>query len=129
MRYVIFILLTLLAIFDASSQVNPTVNFDLITIGLVKKYVHVGTTKQEEVIAAFGSPDNIILRNERELWVYDKMKVETNTATNSSYASILIAGTKSSTTSASISVKAITVMIDFDKNGIVDDLRVRTGGY
>jgi hypothetical protein len=129
MKILIILIISILVGSSAIGQPIQESNSDPITIGLVKKHIHIGSTKQEDVISTFGSPNNIILRDGRELWIYDRMKVETNSNTNSSFASILILGAKNSNTSTSTVVRNITVMIEFDKNGIVEDLRVRTGGY
>lgn len=100
-----------------------------ITFGMVKKHIKIGESTQENVIRLFGSPDNMVLRKGKEMWIYDRFKVETNVSSESGYGTIIFAGLSKNTSFSSISLKTITVIIDFNHEGIVEDLNMRVGGY
>jgi outer membrane protein assembly factor BamE (lipoprotein component of BamABCDE complex) len=100
-----------------------------LTYGMVKKHIKVGQSNQEDVVKLFGSPDNMVMRRNKEVWVYDRYRVETDTTTSSGYGTILLAGGSQSSTSISTRVKTITVIIDFTPSGVVEDLNMRVGGY
>lgn len=123
-------LLFLLAQFPAlSADTNAEPQGNTLTYGMVKKNIKVGQSTQEDVIKIFGSPDNMVMRKNKEIWVYDRYRVETDTSTASGYGTILLAGGSQSTTSTSTRVKTITVIIDFNASGIVEDFSMRVGGY
>lgn len=100
-----------------------------LTFGMVKKHVKVGQSTQEDVAKLFGSPDNMVMRKGKEIWIYDRFKVETNVSSESGYGTIILAGGSKRTASSSTSLKTITVIIDFTEQGVVADLTMRVGGY
>lgn len=96
---------------------------------MVKKHIKVGNSTQEDVVKLFGSPDNMVMRKGKEIWIYDRFKVETNASSDSGYGTIILAGVSKRSATTSTSVKTITVIIDFNVEGIVEDLNMRVGGY
>ena len=112
----------------ASNSDNEVIG-NTLTYGMVKKNIKVGQSTQEDVVKLFGSPDNMVMRRNKEIWVYDRYRVETDTTTASGYGTILLAGGSQSSTSTSTRVKTITVIIDFNPGGVVEDLSMRVGGY
>ena len=100
-----------------------------LTYGMVKKNIKIGQSNQEDVVKLFGSPDNMVMRKNKEIWVYDRYRVETDTTTASGYGTIILAGGSQSSTTTSTRVKTITVIIDFTPAGVVEDLSMRVGGY
>lgn len=116
-----------LSVVAAEPTTEPQGN--TLTYGMVKKNIKVGQSTQEDVIKLFGSPDNMVMRKNKEIWVYDRYRVETDTTTSSGYGTILLAGGGGSSTSTSTRVKTITVIIDFNSNSIVEDFSMRVGGY
>lgn len=100
-----------------------------LTYGMVKKNIKIGQSTQEDVVKLFGSPDNMVMRKTKEIWVYDRYRVETDTSTSSGYGTILLAGGGQSSTTSSTRVKTITVIFDFNPSGIVEDFSMRVGGY
>ena len=100
-----------------------------LTYGMVKKNIKIGQSTQEDVVKVFGSPDNMVMRRSKEIWIYDRFRVETDISTNSGYGTILLAGGSQSSTTSSTRVKTITVIIDFNSNGTVEDFSMRVGGY
>lgn len=103
-----------------------------ISFGMMKKHIQVGITTQEEIIKLFGSADNIIMQGKKEIWIYDRFKVESQSSSNSDFnygTLILVGGTsRNNNSSSSTSIQTLTVIIDFTNN-IVTDLNMRKGGY
>jgi len=100
-----------------------------LTYGMVKKNIKIGQSTQEDVVKLFGSPDNMVMRKSKEIWIYDRYRVETDTTTASGYGTIILAGGSKSSTTTSTRVKTITVIIDFSTSGVVEDFSMRVGGY
>lgn len=113
----------------ALAQSNDQPQGNTLTYGMVKKNIKTGVSTQEDVIKLFGSPDNMVMRKNKEIWIYDRYRVESDSTTSSGYGTILLAGGSQSTTSTSTRVKTITVVIDFNNNGVVEDYSMRVGGY
>ena len=100
-----------------------------LTYGMVKKNIKIGQSTQEDVVRLFGSPDNMVMRKNKEIWIYDRYRVETDTSSVSGYGTIILAGGSKSSTTTSTRVKTITVIIDFNTAGVVEDFSMRVGGY
>ena len=100
-----------------------------ITYGMAKKNVVVGKTSQEDVIKLFGSPDNMVLKKNKEIWIYDRFRVETSNKSSSGYGTVILLGGNSNNSYSSTYTKTITLIIDFDEDGIVEDFNMRVGGY
>ena len=100
-----------------------------ITYGMAKKNVVIGKTSQEDVIKFFGSPDNMVLKKNKEIWIYDRFRVETSNKSSSGYGTLILWGGNSNSSYSSTYTKTITIIIDFDEEGIVEDFNMRVGGY
>ncbi|OEU65789.1 MAG: hypothetical protein BA863_09985 [Desulfovibrio sp. S3730MH75] len=100
-----------------------------ITYGVAKKNIVIGKTRQEDVIKLFGSPDNMIMRQGRELWIYDRFRVESSSESSSGYGTLILFGGSSRKSTVSTQTKTLTVILDFNKVGIVEDFSMRVGGY
>jgi hypothetical protein len=100
-----------------------------ISYGMAKKNIVVGKTSQEDVIKLFGSPDNMVLKSNKEIWIYDRFRVETSNKTSSGYGTVILLGRNSSNSHSSTYTKTITLIIDFEENGVVEDFNMRVGGY
>ena len=100
-----------------------------ITYGMAKKHIVVGKTSQEDAIKLFGSPDNMVMKKNKEIWIYDRFRVETSNKSSSGYGTLILLGGSSSSSYSSTHTKTITVIIDFDEEGIVEDFSMRVGGY
>ena len=100
-----------------------------LTYGMAKKNIKIGKTTQADVIKLFGSPDNMILKDSKEMWIYDRFRVESESSSTSGYGTILIAGIGGTSSRNSSYTKTITIIINFDSNSIVEDYNMRVGGY
>ncbi|MFO1375029.1 MAG: hypothetical protein U1E99_10690 [Agitococcus sp.] len=90
----------------------------------------VGQTTKAEVLEKFGSP-NITTRDGagREVWSYQREAQVTQSASQSGYWSVILAGQSSSAAGFESSSRMITLIIKFDDKDIVTDFRSRTSNF
>jgi hypothetical protein len=123
------ILLSTINLFAQDKDVNISLKSSELTFGTAKKNIKPGLTKQEEIVTIFGSADNMVMRDGKETWIYDRLKVETSTTSEGSFINLLIVGGSNRSSNVSTSTKNLTLIIKFDSKGIVEDFNVRSGGY
>jgi len=134
MKKIIYILILSLTFFLTKSfsqdkDINISLKSSDLTFGTAKKNIKPGITKQEEIVSIFGSADNMVMRDGKETWIYDRLRVETSTSSEGSFVNLLIVGSNNRTSNISTSTKNLTLIIKFDAKGIVEDFNVRSGGY
>ena len=110
-------------------DVNISLKSSELTFGTAKKHIKPGVTKQEEIVSIFGSADNLVMRDGKETWVYDRLQVETSTSSEGNFINLLIVGANNRTSNVTTRTKNLTLIIKFDAKGIVEDFNVRSGGY
>ena len=115
--------------FAQDKDVNISLKSSELTFGTAKKHIKPGVTKQEEIVSIFGSADNLVMRDGRETWIYDRLQVETSTSSEGNFINLLIVGTNNRTSNVTTRTKNLTLIIKFDAKGIVEDFNVRSGGY
>ena len=71
----------------------------------------------------------MILKDGKEMWIYDRFRVESESSSSSGYGTILIAGVAGTSSKTSSYTKTITIIINFDSNTVVEDYQMRVGGY
>ncbi len=129
----VIILLSVSLFFANTSAQDKDVNISLksseLTFGTAKKHIKPGITKQEEIVSIFGSADNLIMRDGKETWIYDRLQVETSTSSEGNFINLLIVGTNNRTSNVATRTKNLTLIVKFDSKGIVEDFNVRSGGY
>lgn len=91
-----------------------------MTVGTVQKEIKKGMSGAE-VAQALGSP-NIVTSDENgnETWVYDKIATEASYSESSNGLFLILYGQSSSSASASVTQKTLTVIIKFDQNKKVE---------
>jgi outer membrane protein assembly factor BamE (lipoprotein component of BamABCDE complex) len=116
----------------STKPVTPAVTEREFTLGLVQKEIRVGMS-QADVAAALGSP-NIVTRDAAgdEAWVYDKIATEASysrssmgalASANAAAGTALllgIAGGSRAQGRSTTSQRALTVVLRFDKAGLVE---------
>jgi hypothetical protein len=129
--YISIIFLSILTIgsFAQDKDVNISLKSSELTFGTAKKHIKPGVTKQEEIVSIFGSADNLVMRDGRETWIYDRLQVETSTSAEGNFINLLIIGANNRTSNVTTRTKNLTLIIKFDAKGIVEDFNVRSGGY
>lgn len=123
------ILLVCLVILGVGCQEEYKPEGSHLTYGMAKKNIKIGETTQADIIELFGSPDNMILKDGKEMWIYDRFRVESESSSSSGYGTILIAGVAGTSSKTSSYTKTITIIINFDSNTVVEDYQMRVGGY
>ena len=100
-----------------------------LTVGVVQKEIRVGMSGGE-VAAALGSP-NIVTTDEerREVWIYDRVSTTEVYSTSSGYGTILLIGGSREAGARSKTQKTFTVIIKFDKEGLVRDFAYHTSKF
>ena len=115
--------------FSQDKDVNISLKSSELTFGTAKKHIKPGVTKQEEIVSIFGSADNLVMRDGKETWIYDRLQVETSTSSEGNFINLLIVGANNRTSNVTTRTKNLTLIIKFDAKGIVEDFNVRSGGY
>jgi len=134
MKKITYITILILSLFLTKSfaqdkDVNISLKSSELTFGTAKKHIKPGVTKQEEIVSIFGSADNLVMRDGKETWVYDRLQVETSTSSEGNFINLLIIGANNRTSNVTTRTKNLTLIIKFDAKGIVEDFNVRSGGY
>lgn len=102
---------------------------DKITVGVVQREIKVGMSGFA-VVEALGSPNIVSTDSERrEVWVYDKVSRTTVSADSRSGATLILVGGSSGASSTSSSQKSLTIIIKFDKEGMVRDFSYRQSSF
>jgi hypothetical protein len=104
-----------------SNEPPPEAPHDNLTVGKVQREIKVGLSSAA-VVEALGSP-NIVTTDEkrREVWVYDKISTDSMKASNSSYGTLILIGTRSDRSTGSTRQRTLTVIIKFDEKNLVRD--------
>ncbi|MCK5581806.1 MAG: hypothetical protein KAJ18_11105 [Candidatus Omnitrophica bacterium] len=129
MRKIYLVIIVCLVIVGVGCQEVSKPERSNLTYGMAKKNIIIGETTQADVIKLFGSPDNMILKDGKEMWIYDRFRVESESSSSSGYGTILVAGASGTSSKNSSYVKTITIIIDFDSDSVVEDYNMRVGGY
>ena len=134
MKKIVYISIIFLSILTTGSfaqdkDVNISLKSSELTLGTAKKHIKPGVTKQEEIVSIFGSADNLVMRDGKETWIYDRLQVETSTSAEGNFINLLIVGANNRTSNVTTRTKNLTLIIKFDAKGIVEDFNVRSGGY
>lgn len=113
-----FLVLALTACNSAPPAEQPT---DQLTVGTVQRKIEIGMSSAD-VIAALGSP-NIVATDDqrREVWTYDRISTERVTSSESSWFTIILAGTSSDRSSSSSQQRTLTIILRFDEEQKVRD--------
>lgn len=94
---------------------------DRLTVGKVQGEIKVGMPASQ-VAELLGSPNIVTTdENRREVWIYDKVSTDRVDTASSSYASIIILGTRSSDSSSSQRQRTLTIIIKYDEEKKVRD--------
>lgn len=83
-----------------------------------------------EVAAVLGSP-NIVTTDEerREVWVYDRISTNRVYSESSGFATLILVGVSGKSGASSSTQKSFTVIIKFDKEGLVRDFAYHTSKF
>lgn len=124
----IFTLLTICSftIFLSACATAPTPNpaSNPFTPGEVSLKLQRGVTTKTEVLQAFGAP-NIVSQNAAgdSVWTYQKNATVSQASRHGSYWTILLAGSNNNTSGFAESDRSMTLIISFNKAGIVKNFK------
>jgi outer membrane protein assembly factor BamE (lipoprotein component of BamABCDE complex) len=106
---------------DTSSPGTGTTPY---TQGNVTMTLKKGITTQEQVANAFGAP-NIVTQDTdgNQVWIYQKDNVSVQSGGSSGYFTILVAGGNTGSGGYQQSNRTMTLIIKFDKRGIVKEFK------
>jgi len=94
---------------------------DRLTVGKVQGEIKVGMPASQ-VAELLGSPNIVTTdENRREVWIYDKVSTDRVDMSSSSYATIIILGSRSSESSSSQRQRTLTIIIKYDEEKKVRD--------
>lgn len=129
---------------DHRASVNDDTR-DRITAGKVQREIKVGMTNSQ-VAEILGAPNVVTTDDQRrEVWVYDKISTQIAYSTSSGGGNALVlggalfgsgplggvggAGVRQGAGATSTSQRTLTVIIKFDKNGLVRDFAYRQSSF
>lgn len=101
-----------------------------LTTGNVELNLKVGTTTKSQVIDHFGPP-NITTTNGagQEEWVYQRQATVAQSSAHSNYWTIILAGGNNSASGFSQTQRTMTLVITFNKSGVVSNFRSRASQF
>jgi outer membrane protein assembly factor BamE (lipoprotein component of BamABCDE complex) len=113
----------------ACTTTNYGLKDEQMTVAKAQREIKIGMPSSA-VVEALGSPNMVTTDSERqETWVYDK--VSTNVQSSSSHNGVWLllwsAGGKEQQTSSN--QRTLTIIVKFDKNGLVRDFAYRTSSF
>jgi outer membrane protein assembly factor BamE (lipoprotein component of BamABCDE complex) len=113
--------LCLLVVAAGCASEKAEIKEDRLTVGKVQGEIKVGMPASQ-VAELLGSP-NIVTTDDkrREVWIYDKVSTDRVDAASSSYAGLIILGTRSSDSSSSQRQRTLTIIIKYDEEKKVRD--------
>lgn len=146
MKNAIYVVLILFVLNGCSSAAKHRMEVqdnsaDRVTVGKVQREIRVGMSSAQ-VIEILGSP-NIVSTDEqrREVWVYDKIATDTAYSTSEGGISVLVlgagshragalgAGVSGTSGAQSTSQRTLTIIIKYDRDGLVRDFAYHTSRF
>lgn len=114
----------------AAPQQPVTTHNSELTHGNVQMRVQAGQTKQADILNAFGAPNITTIDGEnQEVWTYQRAATVSQDSSNSSYWTVLLAGSESESSGFEQTSRMITLIIKFDANDVVSDFRSRSSNF
>jgi len=101
-----------------------------LTHGAVQLKLQKGVTTQTEVLEAFGAPNISTIDGEgREVWTYRRHATVTSTTGSNAYFNVLVVGASGGQSTESTSTQSMTLIVKFDENKRVSDLRSMASSF
>jgi outer membrane protein assembly factor BamE (lipoprotein component of BamABCDE complex) len=100
-----------------------------VTVGVVQKEIKIGMSGSE-VLSALGSPNMVSTDSKRrEVWVYDKISSSSVSNSSSGGFFLLIANAGSNSSERETSQKTLTIIINYDDQGLVRDYQYHSSRF
>ena len=101
-----------------------------LTHGNVQLVIKTGSTTQTEIIEVFGAPNiTSIDGSGAEVWTYQRSAQVSQSSTQESYWTVVLAGQSTSASGFETTSRMITLIIKFNKNKVVSDFRSRSSNF
>ena len=114
---------------SACSTTNYSLNEEKLTVAKAQTEIKIGMPSSA-VIEVLGSPNMVTTDTERrETWVYDKVSTNVQSSTSKSGVWLLLFAAGSKDVKASSNQRTLTIIVKFDKNGLVRDFAYRTSTF
>ncbi len=132
MKYKNILLATAIAtipFLSACSTTNYSLNEERMTVAKAQREIKIGMPSSA-VIEALGSPNMITTDTERrETWVYDKVSTNIQSSSSTKGIWLLLFYGEGKEKQASSNQRTLTIIVKFDKNGLVRDFAYRTSTF
>ena len=114
---------------SACSTTNYSLNEEKMTVAKAQTEIKIGMPSSA-VIEVLGSPNMVTTDTERrETWVYDKFSTNVQSSSSKSGVWLLLFAAGSKDVKASSNQRTLTIIVKFDKNGLVRDFAYRTSTF
>ena len=114
---------------SSCSTNNYSLHEEQMTVAKAQKEIKIGMPSSA-VVEALGSPNMVTTDTERrETWVYDKVSTNIQSSSSSSGVWLLLFTSKGKENQTSSNQRTLTIIVKFDKNGLVRDFAYRTSTF
>lgn len=114
---------------SSCSTTNYSLNEEKMTVAKAQTEIKIGMPSSA-VVEALGAPNMVTTDTERrETWVYDKVSTNVQSSSVSKGVWLLLFAAKSKDSQVSSNQRTLTIIVKFDKNGLVRDFAYRTSTF
>ena len=114
---------------SSCSTNNYSLHEEQITVAKAQTEIKIGMPSSA-VVEALGSPNMVTTDTERrETWVYDKVSTNIQSSSSSSGVWLLLFSSKGKESQTSSNQRTLTIIVKFDKDGLVRDFAYRTSTF
>ena len=114
---------------SSCSTTDYNLNEEKMTVAKAQTEIKIGMPSSA-VVEVLGSPNMVTTDTEhRETWVYDKVSTNVQSSTSKSGVWLLLFAAGSKDVKASSNQRTLTIIVKFDKNGLVRDFAYRTSTF
>ncbi len=114
---------------SACSTTNYSLNEEKMTVAKAQTEIKIGMPSSE-VVEVLGSPNMVTTDTERrETWVYDKVSTNIQSSSSKSGVWLLLFAAGNHNVQASSNQRTLTIIVKFDKDGLVRDFAYRTSTF
>lgn len=114
---------------SACSTTNYSLNEEKLTVAKAQTEIKIGMPSSA-VIEVLGSPNMVTTDTERrETWVYDKVSTNVQSSSSKNGVWLLLFAAGNHNAQASSNQRTLTIIVKFDKDGLVRDFAYRTSTF
>lgn len=129
-KHIIFALaIVTIPFLSSCSTTNYGLQEEQMTVAKAQREIKVGMSSSA-VVEALGSPNMVTTDSEqRETWVYDKVSTNVQSSSSRSGVWLLLFAAGNQERQTSSNQRTLTIIVKFDKNGLVRDFAYRTSSF